>query len=257
MTGGGRFGMVPARAFDDVRMTDSLVSVLGLLATYGNRDGWCHPKLREMAVRRGVSRQAVSAALLKLAGYGYVETRPTERADGGTSHNEYRIVHDLDLAEQFTRPAQIDAPSTSEIDGGSISGVDAPSTSDVDGNKEQTIEQTRGTDLAPVGAPTIRGRDLLFEAVADSCGIDWHQLTNSARGPLVRAVNELRNIGAAPQEVIRRGNAYRTRFDGCALTPMALVKHWPTLDRPAQPAVRGSNRSLVNGARWVASKEGR
>jgi hypothetical protein len=72
-------------------------------------------------------------------------------------------------------------------------------------------------------------RDELFEAVADACGIDWqNDLTKSARGSLVKAVKDLRAVGADPQEIRRRAALWPYEV---TLTPSALAKHWPLLAR--------------------------
>jgi len=76
-----------------------------------------------------------------------------------------------------------------------------------------------------------RPRDLLFEAVCEVCGIDWHELTE--RGPINAAVRKLKAVGATPGEVHVRAQNYRRTFDHAALTPPALCKHWPQL-REAQ-----------------------
>lgn len=77
-----------------------------------------------------------------------------------------------------------------------------------------------------------RPRDELFEAVAEACDIDWHDLTKSARGQLNRAVRELRAVDATPAEVHRRAAEYLRRW-AVDLTPTALAKHWPRLGTPA------------------------
>lgn len=73
-------------------------------------------------------------------------------------------------------------------------------------------------------------RDELFEAVAEVCGIDWHDLTDSARGSLNKAVAQLRGTHAEPDEVRRRARNWPALFDpDTTLTPSALAKHWPAL----------------------------
>lgn len=72
-------------------------------------------------------------------------------------------------------------------------------------------------------------RDELFEHVAEVCGIDIHDLTKSARGALNKAVSELREINPTLAELRERVEVYYERHPDCALTPLALVKHWPQL----------------------------
>jgi hypothetical protein len=79
-------------------------------------------------------------------------------------------------------------------------------------------------------------RDDLFEAVCEVCAIDWSKLTASGRGPLNRAVAELRGVGATPADVLERAANYRLHYEA-TLTPMALAKHWAQIGQP--PAARG------------------
>jgi hypothetical protein len=76
--------------------------------------------------------------------------------------------------------------------------------------------------------PAPRTRDALFEAVAEVCGIDWHDLTDSARGALNKAVAQLRGVQANPDEVHRRAAIWP--YD-VPLTPPGLAKHWPQLSK--------------------------
>lgn len=97
-------------------------------------------------------------------------------------------------------------------------------------------EERRGEEKNLGGKP--REPDLLFEAVAEACGIDWRSgLTKSGRGPLVKAVADLRDVGASPEDVAARSGEYRRRFVDAALTPSALAKHWPSL-APANSSQR-------------------
>ena len=76
-------------------------------------------------------------------------------------------------------------------------------------------------------------RDILFETIADVCDIDITQLTKSARGALNKACSELREIDPPQEEIRRRAEIYRERYQGIHLTPNALVKHWPSLNEKA------------------------
>lgn len=99
-----------------------------------------------------------------------------------------------------------------------------------------------------------RARDVLFETVAEVAGMDWRHLTATARGPLNRAVGELRTVKATPEEVRVRARRYHAVYPDSALTPMALTKHWPALE--VEPPVRSTRRSvgddtMAAGHRWL------
>lgn len=98
------------------------------------------------------------------------------------------------------------------------------------GTEDSRLEG-KGKDRKGTIAPTER-RDELFEVVAEVCDIDWHELTDSARGSLNKAVAQLRALHPDPDEVRRRAAnwTYETR-----LTPPALAKHWPELSKRFAP----------------------
>jgi len=85
-----------------------------------------------------------------------------------------------------------------------------------------------------------RARDQLFDALVEVCQIDPKALTSSARGAANRAIKELREVEAEPEQIVQAARAYRTRYPGAAVTPSALAKHWPSLlegsPAPAQTA---------------------
>lgn len=90
-------------------------------------------------------------------------------------------------------------------------------------------EEGEGEPLAP------ERRDEMFEALAESCEIDWRHLTPSARGELNKATKALREAGDAnPAEIRYRVGAYRRTYPSMALTPSALAKHWPALANGAR-----------------------
>lgn len=238
----GRFGMVPARAFDDTRMTDSLIAVLGLVATYGNRDGWYGMRLREMAERRGVSKQAISGAVSKLTAYGYIDTRATKRADGGRGWNEYRVLHDVDLPAEFARVP----PSSSEVDGVSSPGVDAIQTPGTD-----SVANATGGKAADGGEVDRNG---LFRALAETwTGIGWPvPLNDKSRNFIASALPDLTELGATPAEVHTRAGNYLRLYEKRP-TPTALVKHWPALAAP--PPKNGAHISIPASQRRAEERE--
>jgi len=92
---------------------------------------------------------------------------------------------------------------------------------DTDTNTEKTLARKRAEPAKPAKEP-----DLVFEAVAKACGLDWAKLTKSERGALNNAAKQLRDIDATPADIQARARKYRERWPGIDLTPMALVKNW-------------------------------
>ena len=115
----------------------------------------------------------------------------------------------------------------------------------------EIVSETSETHLHPADTRNgalparTRPRDEVFEAVAAVCyGDDWTtQLTETARGPLNRAVKELRAVGATPLDVAERSRAY-VGWLGQKPIPMALVKHWPRLADPIQQLPRHELEAL-------------
>lgn len=77
--------------------------------------------------------------------------------------------------------------------------------------------------------------DELWEAMIAALGWDPLEITMSQRGPLNRALKELRQVGATPGEITRRAQIYADRWPGVTLTPMSLAKHWAEMGRKTMP----------------------
>ncbi len=70
------------------------------------------------------------------------------------------------------------------------------------------------------------------------CGIDQASITRSARGAINRAVRELKEVNATPEQIRERAEVYRLRFFGATLTATALARRWADCD-PATYAGAG------------------
>ena len=99
-------------------------------------------------------------------------------------------------------------------------------------NREQKQISDAEKTLAP---KTARKPDLLFDAVTQVCGMDPEQLTDSSRGALNKSLAMLRGVGADPAEVPVRAANWQTVFPEATLTPTALAKHWPQLEKARTP----------------------
>jgi hypothetical protein len=106
------------------------------------------------------------------------------------------------------------------------------------GNRDQ------GTGIAPADAATGRPRDELFDQLAAECGINPKELTPSAAGALGKALKELRNVEANPNQIKVRARRFRERYPHIALTPSALAKHWAGLSA-------NGNGSTEDDAGWA------
>lgn len=106
----GRLSILQAAAIDDVRMGASALRMLVTLGTYADAEtGWCRVKVRTVADRLGVSRQAASKALGLLGEYGYVEIQlEHDPRTGSQVASSYRLIMDFVLPDQFRRTPQPD-----------------------------------------------------------------------------------------------------------------------------------------------------
>lgn len=99
-----------------------------------------------------------------------------------------------------------------------------------------------------VPAPQAANRDLLFEAIAESCyGMIYEPgvtvLTDRERGIVAKAAKDLRNAGAIPEEVHRRAQHFLV-WVGQLPTPGNLVTHWNRLVRAQQKATGKQMKQL-------------
>jgi hypothetical protein len=191
------------------------------LADHANSDGECWPSMKRIAERSDISPRHVSRAINELVDLGLVEKANRRRHGGQYRGWDYRLL------VQRT-------PASSGHRGPVTSGHGRPSPADT-GVRSEPSENRKEEPLA-----ATPNRDLLFEAVAEACGIRLDALTRSARGQLNAATKELRDIGATPEQVAGKAKAWRKQYEGATLTPTALTKHWAALEdasRPNRPSV--------------------
>lgn len=178
-----RFSILQARAVEDKRISNAQFRTLAALGMFGDKNGWCFPKLRTLAEILGKSRQAVNHDIQALAELGYVEVYHQFRDDGSQQHNKYRLIFDNDTP----RKAGVYPPSTPEIYPPSISEVYPPSISEVDAltpqvnapinaPNEVVVEEQRpniyGVYEAEIGAITPMLAQMLDE-IEKSYPVDW------------------------------------------------------------------------------------
>lgn len=80
-------------------------------------------------------------------------------------------------------------------------------------------------------------RDRLWEALVEVCRADATQMTKSERGRYNKALKELREVGATPDQIRSRAARWRGKYPELELTPTALTAQWSAL-APPQPRPR-------------------
>jgi hypothetical protein len=69
----------------------------------------------------------------------------------------------------------------------------------------------------------------LSDSIVAALQLDPKGLTSSSKGALGKAVSQLLEVGATPDDVRQRVARWPALFNGATLTPSALAKHWPSL----------------------------
>jgi len=101
-----------------------------------------------------------------------------------------------------------------------------------EGDQEETVVLP---DSAPPKKKRARKLDPIWEALVEALG--FAPETTSERGRWNKAIKELRQIGATPEQIGARSREYLSRFQGRAsLTPTALTSNWSLLASAPKPA---------------------
>lgn len=176
------------------------------------------------------------------------DTTPSRDGDtGGGREGDTGPGRDVDTPYRSTKGTRRETKGTTSAP--TPDGADAPEIVDLD-------EPTRGEVVGESG----RRRDLLFEALCEACRIDPAELTSSYRGAVNKALKDLREVGAIPEEIHRRARAFRVRWPRVTLTPPSLAKHWATC--APESTVEHMTESTPDGtsariARIAAEREAR
>lgn len=107
-------------------------------------------------------------------------------------------------------------------------------------NSQTKAKPTTGADGAK------RPPDPIWDALVEACGIRPTEITATSRGPLNKAVADLRSVTATAGQIQVRARRWSKMFPDAKLTPMALAKHWPQLD-PATEMGKGDGWKKYDG----------
>lgn len=224
----GPFSIIPNWLIEVV--TPSSVCVYLCLARYADNETYrCWPSQKEIAATLNISLSTVKRSIKELQEVGALEVHFRHRDDGSYTSSEYVLL-------------RIDPRL--RVEGGGVTGEPRschPSTEVVAPVSEQEelypINYTQLTkpielDIANEQSspaddpPTPIRRDLVFDSVCVACGIDQRELTKTQRGPLNRAVKELKDVGATPEMILERSMVFQALWPKIKLTPMALASRW-------------------------------
>jgi DNA-binding transcriptional MocR family regulator len=197
------------------KSTNKLVRLA--LADHANADGECWPSMKRIAERSDISARHVSRAINELVELGLIEKASRRRFGGQYRGWDYRV-----LVQRTPASSGHPSPMTS--------GHPRPSPADT-GVRSEPSENHQEEPLAPTAQKAVKKRqpDPLWDTMLNVCGINPQTLTGTERGRVNRALKELREVNATPEDIRARANAYKTKYPGAALTPTALAANWSQL----------------------------
>lgn len=184
---------------------------LGLLVIMLSKpDGWRFTE-RNLADEAHVSRQQVRTALETLQEAGYVVRE--------------RITHDGRPTLQ-TRVYDVSREGPQSVPDEGTDPVPALVRIH-DGREVGPYSKTEVSKTEVTGA--TRGPDLLFDAVVRATRQDPKRLTSSERGRINRALKDLRQVGATPEQVAAAAARWPQIYPGATLTATAIAANWTTI----------------------------
>jgi hypothetical protein len=119
--------------------------------------------------------------------------------------------------------------------------------------KNQRTNRKNHSAAVPAPAlPTLKPRDELFDALAESCGSNPHEMTARALRACGVALAEIRracpNVQASDFAI--RATGYRRQYRDAALTPSALCSHWAEFSGIAKQQPTQSTQTPEPHSRW-------
>jgi hypothetical protein len=126
------------------------------------------------------------------------------------------------------------------------------------GNRDQ------GSLAPPPAGVDARRREIQRNPVTDALAVvgggKVEEVTNWKPAGIARAAIIKVTPQVTPEEIRRRAANYRTHFDGAALTPTALAKHWAVCANPKPRATIGADQiereRAESGGKFSWEKEG-
>jgi hypothetical protein len=217
-----RWTVVSNTALTDKRLS---LRARGLLVICLSKpDGWdfsCDRLAEEC--REG--RDAVRAAMRELESAEYVLRA---RKQDGTGHWRTEVlVSELPGGWKTDAWKSVVGPTSTDIAYAQVTPTTENPAVGTSGIQVTTDDQV--LEVLTIAPPkATRRADPLWDAVMLACNIST-DITSQARGRYNKAVKELRDIDADPDEVPRRAQVYKVKWPNTSLTPTALARHWAEL----------------------------
>ena len=126
---------------------------------------------------------------------------------------------------------------------------------DLDKNREKNRVDKNNSGLATQdGVSNNSNRDLIFETLATVCGYDWKGvMTKDERGRINKAVKQLKDINATPEEITLRAQNFVLSY-GFNPQPQSITSMWTKLVKVQPKLTKKQTESIrqqaVNEGRW-------
>ena len=192
-----KFNIV-ARWVIESEISDKSKVIYSVLCGFADSEGKCYPSRSTIAKRAGCSVKSVDRAIKDLESIKAIKVFREKKADGSNKVNQY-FVNRLEGRDKGVARGSESADTRV-----------AP----VESLKENHIKKTK------------RRRDLLFEEIANNCGIDWNRAPKNELGRLQKATKQLREVNATPEEVKAVADWYKTNWKEIDITPTAIASNF-------------------------------
>lgn len=199
-------------------------------------------------------KHAVSAIFRELEASGYAVM--TEQRDEVTKQFVSRTWTFYDAPvpnEARSHFSAKDADKRSDLPaaGNPVAGEPAPKNTKGEeyNGKEYIATPSDSDDLKPSPAEKkTRPRNLLFDALAKYDG--WSEttpITKAAGGRVAAALEDIRSVcpQVTPEEIHRRAQNYRKRFQGIGISSTAISANWAKCNTPADPPMQQPLRRIM------------
>lgn len=222
----GPFAIVPEWLLD-LPITDRAVRLYAILSRYADADGYSWPSRKTLAERLNRSVDALDRAVKELMECDALVVIARYDEAGDRTSNGYSIRRAIPAA---LREGRRETAATGSLETAATGSRETAALTRVSLNESQLNESGSSRSL--------ERRDLVWEMMLEVCGIDGQKIPSSARGPYNRARKDLRQVGATPDEIVRRAVVFRTRWPDASLTPTALARRWAECDPERQHSDR-------------------
>lgn len=226
------FSIIP-EAVLYANISDRAVRLYGVLRRYADeKTNQCYPSRNTLATRLNTSTRSIDRAMDELVELGAVTKKMRKLVDSdGYTSNLYTL-------NVIIAPPSAYMPDPS---------ADMRHPSAHVANKTKPIKHSQLNN----GKKKKRAKDLIFEEVANQCGIDWNKAPANELGRLNKAVKQLKEIDATVEEIALVANWYKKNWKNITLTPTAIVSNWSMIQREAKEKEVKKHNCETDGHGWV------